>query len=56
MGQSVVSDCLQPLSRAWSVACGLTCTICLLQSLFLWREMIQRHSFEYEGKGFKWAV
>jgi hypothetical protein len=49
-----VSDYLQPVARGWRVAsiigCTLSAIICLLLSVWMWTDMIQRQSFEYDGK------
>ena len=49
-----MADYLQPVGKAWRltsiVGCTLAAFLCLLLSLLFWTDMIQRHSFEYEGK------
>ena len=49
-----MSDYLQPVGKASRnfsiVGSTLTSIICLLLSVFLWTDMIQRHSFNDQGK------
>lgn len=49
-----MTDYLQPVGRAWRVTsivgCTLTSVICLLLSLLLWTDMIQRQTLHHEGK------
>ncbi len=47
-------DYLKPVTRTWKLAAILACVlasvVCLLLSLVLWTEMIQKQVFSYEGK------
>ena len=47
-------DYLQPVSKIWRIlsilACALASFLSLLTSLWLWTDMIQRQSLQYDGK------